>query len=46
MTRSVGGMLLNYDSQAESLDLAELVDDCEKSLSERMQVGFLKGIGH
>ncbi len=36
MTRSVSGMLLNYDGQAENLDLAELVDECVKSLSERM----------
>ncbi len=28
-------MLLNYDGQAENLDLAELVDECVKSLSER-----------
>jgi len=29
-------ILLNYDGQAENLDLAELVDECVKSLSERM----------
>jgi MoxR-like ATPase len=29
-------MLLNYDGQAENLDLAELVDECVKSLSETM----------
>lgn len=29
-------MLLNYDGQAENLDLAELVDECVKGLTERM----------
>ena len=29
-------MLLNYDGQAENLDLAELVDECVKGLQERM----------
>lgn len=29
-------MLLNYDGQAENLDLAELVDECVKNLSETM----------
>lgn len=29
-------MLLNYDGQAENLDLAELVNECVKGLQERM----------
>jgi MoxR-like ATPase len=29
-------MLLNYDGQAENLDLAELVGECVKGLQERM----------